>query len=127
MKLSFTSLRTPDTNLASALVTLGIPLQERPVCSVENGNEQFIFFFEDKSDCGEFNTRDMIEAWYDDEFIENNPKHPMAFLKQGFLNRKLLLDDIMSRKKMIVITKGNKTLIAPEDTSEENLNKLIKH
>jgi len=127
MNLAFTALQTPDTNLASALITLGIPLQERPVRTVQNGNEQFVFIFDDKSDCGEFGAREMIEAWYDDDFITNNPTHPMAFLKQGFLNKKLLLDDIMARKRMVTVSRGNKTLIAPEDADEETLNKLFKH
>lgn len=120
-------IKTKDISLASGLLSLGIRL-EAPAMYVEDQNldKDFWFYFSEESECGEYRTRDMIKAWYDDGFISDNPEHPFSYIKVAYKNRNSLLDEIKGGVTHKLLQDGGKLILVPANITPENFNKLIR-
>lgn len=110
---------TRNTQLASALSALGIPF-EAPYWSKieEDGKTTVTWHFQDTSKCGKYKTKELIDAWYNDDWYkENYPKsHPFALLICALNTKEYLVDQIKQSKGHVVIQKGTKKFIVTEDS-----------
>ena len=67
---------TSNTCLAAALTAVGIPLAEKPFVRVVGDGirgERTVWFFEPQSQCGKFQTKELIAAWHDEVWHHTNP------------------------------------------------------
>tara|TARA_R110000851_G_scaffold74848_5_gene165087 strand:+ start:149 stop:538 length:390 start_codon:yes stop_codon:yes gene_type:complete len=111
-------ISTEDVSLASAILTMGVAQSQDAInITKRNGKKQYIFFFAKDNGEGEhhYKTNDLIKAWHDDDYVENNPNCYFAYIKQYHLNRNHLLDEIKQGDKMYVetVVKGKIALINP--------------
>lgn len=98
-------LQTDDVELASSLLSCGIPLwRDFPIEHRENN--RLSFFFHPISPCGAFTTRELMLAWQDPAWHESNPEHPFAYLKCVFENRRRLVRLIRENNPMAVFDRG---------------------
>lgn len=79
--------QTGNTELAAALGSMSIPmLKERPWRRLSGVSEAVTFFFEQRSNCGSFQTEKMVKAWDDHEWQRNRPRHPLSYMRVFFRN-----------------------------------------
>jgi hypothetical protein len=115
-------IETNNINLASSLLTLGIPFNEETqyIKTKSEKGEQFRFFFQEVSNCGKFKTGEMMNAWYDESFPINNPEHPFAYLICDYKNRNGLLDLVKQpNHEVIIVEKNGKIAVISKNASEE--------
>lgn len=113
---------THDLTLASALLTMGCKLITDAVHTrKEDGTDQYIFLFSEKSNCGEYKTRDLISAWYNDNYFKENPECVFAAIKVANANRQTLLDEVKGREVdyLQVVENGRVTLVNANATEEQ--------
>ena len=94
---SFTGDAIASPQLAASLLALGIaPLRGKFVVRTgEVPADQIILYrFEDSSACGQFKAREMIRAWPDPLWPEDNPRHPLAALISMWAAFRTTADDI---------------------------------
>ena len=86
-----------DVNVAAMLFTIGFT-QDRKAIQLKkrNGKVKFVYFFKSRSECGEYQIKECLEAWGDDLFVEQNPFHPLSVIKAHTHNRNQLLSEIKS-------------------------------
>lgn len=109
-----------DLSLVSCLLALGIPFCEQPFIKVKTvKGEQYKFFLQESSTCGEFQTLKMMNAWNDPQFHIDNPEHPLAYMKCAYTNRNGLLDVVNQSVELVVIEKNGKKAIISKDASED--------
>lgn len=113
-------LETTNTDLASALCAVGIPLKKGCPVRLLTGDagDRRCFFFEPISPCGKYVTRDLMLAWQDPAWHERNPEHPFAYLKCAADNRRYLLDYIKSSRPIALIEKRGKMAFIPVNASD---------
>jgi hypothetical protein len=110
---------TKNTQLASALSALNIPFEEPFWSKVtdESGKQTVTWHFEGKSKCGKYVTKELIDAWYSDEWYEKNyPQHPFALLICALNTKEYLVDKIKESKGHVLIRKGTKQFYCVEDS-----------
>lgn len=89
-------LRSDTTLLATALLTLGIPIAGKCGfnCTYEHtrGSTDFhaIWTFGGVSKCGRFDAKAMELAWADGVWLGANPQHPLAILRGGLTFQRAL-------------------------------------
>lgn len=119
---------TQDTNLASALLALGIPASPEQAFTVHRSltsdKKIFTFYFEAVSNCGKFKTGEMIKMW-DDPALYENSEHPLAYMKCLIKNREGLLDVINQSVEMVTIEKNGKLCVVSKGASKEFAEKLF--
>jgi hypothetical protein len=82
-----------STELAAALGTMGIPmLAERPWRRLSGDSEATTYFFEQKSACGQYQTKPLVRAWDDHQWQRGRPRHPLSYIRRFFQNRHRYLD-----------------------------------
>ena len=121
-------IETTNLALAHKLLTLGIPFNnECPYVKIRSEKgEQFKFFFEESSICGNFGTLAIMKAWGDDSFAIDNPEHPFAYLKCDHHNRNGLLDLVKQPgNEMITIQKNGKIAVISKNASPELQQKIF--
>lgn len=113
--------------MASAIATMGIEFASSPFFKAykEEGVE-YSFFFKTESEACEYTTKELVQAWYDEDFVTNHPDHPFAYVKQAMTNRNHLLDMVKQAKGYFIIERKGKTAIIGEDLSEEEKAKILK-
>ena len=125
---------TTDTRLFSALTALGILPVEMPMIytgETRSGQPLMTWHLEARSQCGKYNTPEMIAAWHSVEWIKNNPEHPLAYIKAAFENMNTAVDHIKKpdHQMQIVQGRGGKlALLSPTDprTTRETILRTIK-
>lgn len=122
-----TTQKIDDVNIAAMVCSLGFS-QERNAIQIQkrNGKIQFVYFFKPTSDCGQYKLKECLEAWTDDDFINENPFHELSVMKTFNLNRLQLLGEIKAKKGMLTEFDGDGVsgLINLESTAAE-LQKLM--
>jgi len=120
-------LETSDLNLTAALLALGIPAsEETPFVKIKTvKGEQYKFFLQESSICGKYKTGEMMIAWNDPAFADNNPEHPLAYIKCANSNREGLLDVVKQSVELIVIEKNGKMAIINKGASKEFQDKIF--
>lgn len=121
---------TSDTQLASALLTLGI----EPVCCPQrivtehSSDDRIIWLFEPKSQCGLYDTAEMIEKWNDRAWLTTpDNEHPLAYLACQMHNYNSLRKVLARSTPMGLVKKGSRTALLPLNASEAHKNKIFKH
>ncbi len=83
---------TSNTDVAAALGVL-VPMREDKRLEKTSGAvEQVTFYFEAQSECGQFQTVELIRAWDDKVWQRDRPRHPWSYLRVFFQNRHRLRD-----------------------------------
>jgi len=119
-------IQTNDLALASVLLSLGIPFADTPFMKTRTvRGEQYSFFFQEVSNCGQFKTLEMMKYWNDPDFHVNNPEHPLAYMKCAYQNKEGLLDKINKGLDLVVIEKNGKMAIVSKNASEELQSKIF--
>ncbi len=120
-------IETNDLALASALLALGIPFHdETPFIKTRSTRgEQFTFFFQEVSNCGNFKTLQMIAAWNDQDFHLNNPEHPLSYIRCAYKNKEGLLDKVNQNLDLVVIEKNGKMVIISKNASKDLQEKVF--
>lgn len=113
-------IETKNLSLAAALITLGVPLSdETPFVKIKSvQGEQYTFYFEDVTACGQYRTIDLIKAWDNATFQEDEPEHPFAYISCAFKNREKLLDTVKQAIALVLIQKNGKGALVSENSSE---------
>lgn len=113
------ALNTRNTQLAAALNAMGVRMA-RPYWSklIIDGNERVVWHFEHKSTDGKYDTRELIDHWYDDNwFQEHFPRrHPFALLICALSTKEYLVDQIKKSSGHEVFNKNGKKYVVSEGT-----------
>ncbi len=120
-------IETQDLALASVLLALGIPFcTDTPFLKARTQwGDRYKFFFQEVSNCGKFRTMEMIHAWNTPTFHEDNPEHPLAYMKCAYENKEGLLDKVNQGLDLCVVKKNGKIAVMSKNASEETKQKLI--
>lgn len=127
-------LKSGDSDIESLMLTacltaLGIPFDEKPAFHLAGDIAPTInWLFESQSLDGKFKTAEMLEKWQDKSWIQSeNNEHPLAYLSAAMINLRTLIDyHIGNAPHIELIKRGNKTLLIPQGTPENQLGILIK-
>ena len=114
------STATSNTGLAAALTAVGIPLAERPFARVVGDgtkSERLIWFFEPQSTDGQFQTKELINAWNDEGWHLANPEHPFAYIKCALKNRERLVDKVKQDAPLACVKRRGKIALLPLNAS----------
>lgn len=120
-------IETNDLSLCAALLAMEIPpSDETPIVKLKTTNgEQYKFFMQERSLCGKYKTADLILAWNNPKFEEENPDHPFAYIKAAFKNRDGLLDVVKRAIAKVVINVNGKMIVMPENASPAYQQKIF--
>jgi hypothetical protein len=120
-------IQTNNLALASGLLALGIPFHEETpfIKARSTKGEQYTFFFQDISNCGNFKTSEMMKAWDDRAFATNNPEHPLSYIRCAYQNKEGLLDKVNQDLDLVVIEKNGKLAIISKNASAELQEKVF--
>jgi hypothetical protein len=124
--LNHAPIKTKNTALASALSAIGVPFQNPKWSKLKTDTGECVFWFFEKSTTdNKYATRQLIDWWYDDNWIvENLPKrHPWALLSSALSTREYLVDQIKQSIGHVIIKKNGKSWVVPE---ESDLHKKLK-
>ncbi len=117
--------------MIAALVTLGIPLDDdcpyQETREIVNGREQRVstWVLKSISVCGQFETQKMIDAWNEKTFCHDNPEHPMAYIKQAFVNHSRLTQAMQTQPPIALIRRGKRLALIPFDASSARREELL--
>ncbi len=110
------STATTNTALAAALTAVGIPLSDKSFIKVVGDGvrgERTMWFFEERSLCGKYKTRELIAAWSDDSWHLANPEHPFAYIKCALSNREKLVDKVKQEVPLACVKRRGKIAFIP--------------
>ena len=119
------------TAMAAALATIGIALDEdcpfQETWEVVNEVQERVvtWVFKPKSNCGRYQTQEMIEAWDDPSFVVQNPEHPFAYVKAALGNHTRLVEQISRHAPIAIIRKGRRMAFIPFDVAPERREELL--
>lgn len=104
-----TCLTVRSTELAAALVTLGVPLA--PGGAIEKvikpgGDELHLFHFETGRG-GEA----LVQAWQNDQWEAANPEHPLSYVRAAFHNRNRLMDAMKQAVPLRVVERKGRIFL----------------
>jgi len=85
-----------------------------------------LFLLKTESDCGQYETKDLVLAWENPDFVKDNPEHPFSYIKAYVGNMEVLLDYVKQLVPFIQIKQGKKTLAIAANASKETQDKLFK-
>lgn len=107
---------TSNTQLAAALITMGIPFNE-----CETGAIKFVgdgiqapggtvtWVFAPQSKCGKYKTAELMDKWHDKEWLTDpDNEHPQAYIACAMHNYRLLIKKIHEQTPMGVVRKGSR-------------------
>lgn len=121
-----TFFSTSDLALAAALFSLGIPMTEEPVKTSNEDGIVYTFYVGGESEDGKYNTMEMVAAWVNPVWHDENPDHPLAYMKSAFENRNILLDIVKQCKHYVQVISKGKIKMIPYAASKEEVKKLLK-
>lgn len=124
------STATSNTDLAAALTAVGIPLAEKPFVRIVGDGihgERVVWFFEPQSPDGKFQTKELIEAWANDNWHLANPEHPFAYIKCSLLNRHRLVDKVKRDVPLGCVRRRGKIALIPLDASPRTEELILRH
>ena len=124
------STATSNTCLAAALAAVGIPLAEKPFVRVVGDGirgERVVWFFDQQSPDGNFETKELITAWNDDAWHLANPEHPFAYIKCALKNREQLVDKVKQDVPLACVKRRGKIAILPLDASTRTEDLFLRH
>jgi hypothetical protein len=122
------SLETTNSKLAAALTAVGIPLKKsKPVQIVTGGKgpDRVAYFFEAKSPCGAYDTKELMLAWENDEWHARNPEHPFAYLKVGMQNLDRLNEYCRKGTPIAYVQRGSKIAFLSLNASDDLQKKVF--
>ena len=113
---------TRDAKLAAALMAMRVPpvgMEPVKVITVENRpGRNYQYFLAAQSECGTYQTAELVKAWRAGKsWIEENEKHPFAYVMAAFLNHKGLVDYMKRAVPQVVVKRGRSMAVIPLDTS----------
>lgn len=75
---------TDDLYLAAALLRMKVDLDPRkPFQTFEPAGvkaPRFVFYFQERSSCGQYLTAELVKVWDDVEWMDAHPEHPWCYL-----------------------------------------------
>lgn len=84
---------TENTELAAALGAMDIRFcRDTPWKKMSGDRENVAYYLESSSQCGHYETGEMIQRWDDHDWQRNRPKHPLSYIRVFFRNRLRLRD-----------------------------------
>ena len=112
-----------NTLLAAALAAMGVPLHDKSISSVTTGDGiagsgRVTWYFEAQSLCGKHRTAQLVEAWENKAWHEQNPEHPFAYIKCAFENHSRLLDKIKRDVPLGLVKRRGKIAIVSLSASQ---------
>ena len=122
------SLETTNSKLAAALTAVGIPLKKsKPVqiMTGTKGGDRVAYFFEAKSPCGLYDTKELMLAWENEEWHRRNPEHPFAYLKVGMQNLERLNEYCRKGTPIAFVSRGSKVAFLSVKSSDELQQKVF--
>jgi len=114
---------TYDVRLASALLAMGIHPAggTKATMRVLDANGRLPkreIFLQGVSDCGRYNTRELISAWREGlEWIRKNDEHPFAYVMASMMNHRDMLEGFRNEAKFVFLQKGKSVAMLPSDAS----------
>ena len=111
---------TGDPNLACALLTNGLPLDERnPISKVKSDRGDYLrFHFMPHTIDGEQSAASLIAAWEAGQrHIDSFPDDGMAYCMAYSMNRKNLMDFIKDEVPQVMVRKGKQIALISENAS----------
>lgn len=93
-----------NTQLAAALVAVGIPLRKDPPYTYRIEKKQRIIFwhFESQDSTGMFQTLELVKAWKKDlQWMAENPMHPFAFAMASQKVFRILNEEAMNPNELL--------------------------
>jgi hypothetical protein len=123
-------LATRNTILFSALTAMNIS-PEVSLCGeyVEtvNGRPRSVTVWRLRpvSECGRFQTMDLIAKWKDPDFVSREPEHPFAYIKQAFENHTRSLDFLKDQGPIVMRRRGRKIAFITRHTPEALRRQII--
>jgi hypothetical protein len=123
-------LQSPNTIMMVCLLTLGIPLAEpfkdtRELLPNGSKRRETIWVLKEKSECGQYDTSEMVRAWHDPDWVKNNPEHPLAYMKLAFENHTRAVDHLKRDVPLALIRKGKKIALIPFNADAKTKNGLL--
>ena len=123
-------LATRNTILFAALTALGIPA-EPELCGefvedVAGKNRSVtVWRLKDRSLDGRFETATMMKLWAEPAFVEREPEHPLAYIKQAFENHTRAIEFIKDQGPIAMKRRGKKIGFITRHTTEENRRRIL--
>lgn len=93
-------------DLAAALMTGGLVALDpkHPFRVFERaGRKWWVFYFQDASECGRFQTDDLIGVWNDGGWMDAHPEHPFAVAWKALAVRNELLKLVKGTPPMVCV------------------------
>jgi hypothetical protein len=108
---------------------MGIEFHTQPFQYIEkeDGSRYCQWQFQPKSKDGRFNTKELMDAWFDEDWHDNNSEHPFAYCISALRNREFLLDVLKDRNPTVVIKHDGKTWYVPKNGEvHQKLKEIVK-
>jgi hypothetical protein len=114
---------TTNTLLAAALSAVGIPFHRTRASAIVTGdgirgNHRITWYFEARSLCGKYSTKELIAAWDDRDWHQRNPEHPFAYIKCASQNHQRLIDHLKQDTPLGLVRKGDKVALVSMNASQ---------
>lgn len=116
------SCKTDDVRLAAALLAMGVAPEFKQVgmkvVRLDRPGNWQEFFFEPKSACGKWSTKDLLDAWHEGlPWIEKHPDHPFAYIMAAMANHRDLGRYLARGNEFAFLRKGRSVAMLPTDAS----------
>lgn len=116
-----------DINLAAALATMGVKPASVPFSKTVRGErDYFTFYFQPEDEKGEFKTKELVDAWFDDEFVTQLPEHPFSYIKQFNANRMTLLKIVKEAPTTAVVERNGRIALVGSDLDDKQRAEVLK-
>ena len=123
-KLSIRSTSTANPKLAAALSAIGIPLYTtKPLSKISTTGDTpntYVWNFQSQSANGKYKTHELIAAWENPNFIDENPDHPFSYIKCAFSNHKYCLDLVKKQVTLGVVEHRGKFAMIPTHLTQKD-------
>ncbi len=124
-------LSSPNSDMVSALLTLGIPLNPefgiRDYREVIDGKptRTVVWTLEATSREGTYDTATLIENWKDPKWCAENSDHPLVYIKRAFENHHRMVEHIKTSVPIAMVRKGKHIALIPYDARPEEKKRLL--
>ena len=116
------SISITDINLSALLLAMGAPIAKKAQTIITPRGNRHVYHFTDTPE-----TRSIIKAWQDPDFVTNNPTDPISFVKATFDCRRELLARTDDYQKIAHIpsSDGSRLAIIPENATDDEKKELL--
>lgn len=123
-------LATRNTQLFAALTAFGIE-PETTLCGeyVEKVGDRTVsvtvWRLKERSNCGTYQTEQLIKLWNDPEFAAREPEHPLAYIRAYVRNHEAAVAFIKEQGPIAIRRRGKKIALISRATSTERRARIL--